>query len=204
MPEKYGTAERATLILLTLHGELPNPRLRNDYGVDLGPTGRERLNKDGLISTRSENRSYVHTITKAGVAWCEQELTTIEAPQRSGPVPRAGFEALRRMATYFQRQGISLADVLHTADGDGLETLIRKAYDELSARPQDWVRLAKLRPKLNGADKEEVDKVLKEMTKTGLVHLAPDSNRKVLTEADHAAAIKIGSENKHLLAIEDS
>ena len=32
-----------------------------------------------------------------------------------------------------------------------LESLIRAAYQELANGPQDWVRLAKLRPKLDGA-----------------------------------------------------
>lgn len=208
MPEKYGSNERATLILLTLHGEIPNPELRNEYGVDLRPAGRTRLNKDGLIRSRTENRSYVHTITSAGIAWCEQELTAIEAPHRSGPVPRAAFEALRRMVAYFQRQGISLADVLRTAEEDGadggLEALIRKAYDELKKKPRDWVRLAHLRPKLNGAGKSDVDAELLAMTRTGLVHLAPDSDRKALTDDDHKAAIRIGKEDKHLVAIEES
>jgi hypothetical protein len=40
------------------------------------------------------------------------------------------------------------------------------------------------------------------MLKTGTVHLVPDSNRKVLTEADHAAAIWIGGDAKNLMAIE--
>jgi hypothetical protein len=210
MPEKYGTPERATLIVLTLHRELPNPELRNEYGIELRPAGRDKLNKAGLVKTRTENRRLVHQITDAGIAWCETELAVVEPPSRPGPLVRAAFEVLRLLATHLQRQGVRLVDVLHPADAeppvavDDLETLIRAAYQELSVKPQDWVRLAKLRPKLNGAEKDEVDAVLKEMTRTGLVHLAPDSNRKVLTEADHAAAIKIGSENKHLLAIEDS
>jgi hypothetical protein len=49
-----------------------------------------------------------------------------------------------------------------------------------------------------------VDEVLLRMMKTGTVHLAPDSNRKMLTEADHEAAVRIGGENNHLIAIEES
>ncbi|NUT47295.1 MAG: hypothetical protein HOV94_08275 [Saccharothrix sp.] len=82
--------------------------------------------------------------------------------------------------------------------------MIRKAYEALSVKAQDWVRLAKLRPRLSGADKAEIDEVLLDMVRTGTVHLAPDSNRKVLTEADHAAAIRIAGEDNHLVAIEES
>lgn len=204
MPEKYGTHERATLIVLTLHRELANPELRNEYGIDLRPAGRSKLNKDGLLRTRMENRSYIHTITEAGIAWCEQELTVVEAPPRTGPLARVAFEALRRMATHLQRQGLRLAEVLGPTGEVDLETLIRRAYQQLSVKPQDWVRLAQLRPKLDGAGKSEVDDTLLAMTKTGLVHLAPDSDRRALTDDDHKAAIRIGKEDKHLVAIEES
>ncbi|GAA3013036.1 hypothetical protein [Actinokineospora diospyrosa] len=85
-----------------------------------------------------------------------------------------------------------------------LESLIRRVYEELSVKPQDWVRLAKLRPELNGAAKSEVDEVLLAMVRAGDTHLAPDSNRKVLTEADHAAAVRIGGEDNHLMAVDES
>ncbi len=203
MPEKYGNPERAALIVLTLHRELPNPELRNEHGVELSPRGRAKLNTDGLIETRTENRRMVHTITDAGIAWCEHELTTVEAPPRTGPMSRAGFEWLRQFATYFQQHGIRLADVLHTGEPGTLESLIHKAYDELKKKPQGWVRLAHLRPKLD-APKTEVDDTLLTMTKTGMVHLAPSSDRKALTDDDHKAAIRIGKEDKHLVAIEES
>lgn len=84
----------------------------------------------------------------------------------------------------------------------GLESGIRDAYEELSSKPQDWVRLADLRETLGNPDKAEMDAILLAMMRTGRVHLAPDSNRKGLTDADHAAAYRIGKEDKHLIAIE--
>lgn len=198
MPDKYGTNERAALILLALENrELPNSELRNDYGIELQPQGRDRLNKAGLLRSRLDKRRYFHTITDAGKAWCERELTNVEPPARSGPLVRVVFEFVQQLIGYLRQRDIRLDDVI-------VESLIRTAYRELSVKPQDWVRLAKLRPKLNGADKDEVDRVLLAMSRTGLVHLSPDSNRKALTDADHAAAIKIGSEHKHLVAIEES
>lgn len=79
---------------------------------------------------------------------------------------------------------------------------IAAAYLELSAKDQDWVRLAKLRP-LVQANRADVDAELLALARTGLVHLAPDSNRKALTDTDHAAAIRVGSQDKHLIAIEN-
>jgi hypothetical protein len=203
MPETYGAHERAALIMLALqkNRELSNPELRNDYGIELRPAGRTKLNKAGLLDSRMESRRYVHQITDDGLDWCENELANVENPPRSSPLVRAGFEVLRRVIRHLQQSGVRLVDMLGPAD---LESLIRSAYQQLSAEPQDWVRLAKLRPKLNGAGKDEVDRELLAMVRTGLVHLAPSSNRKALTDADHAAAIRIGSEDKHLVAIEES
>jgi hypothetical protein len=203
MAEKYGTHERAALLLLLIEGrQIPNSEMKNDHGIELTPAGRTKLNNAGLLVTHKEGRRLVHEITPAGETWCEETLATIEAPTRVSALARVGFEWLRSIAGYLREQGIPLRHVLHK--GDGLESLIRAAYGELSDEPQDWVRLAKLRPKLNGASKDEVDETLLAMTRTGLVHLAQSANRKALTEDDHAAAIRIGSEDKHLVAIEES
>lgn len=196
MPEKYGTHETATLIVLTLFKEVPNPDLKKDHGIELRPASREKLNKAGLIESSEDTRPIVHRITDAGIAWCETELTGVEPPARTGPLPRMVFTVVRYMVRY-----LSFTKVVRLAE---LEKLISGAYQELSVKPQDWVRLAELRPKVNGAGKDEVDQVLLAMARTGLVHLAPDSDRRALTDADRAAAIRIGKEDKHLVAIEES
>jgi hypothetical protein len=85
---------------------------------------------------------------------------------------------------------------------DGLESRVRTVYEDLSVKQQDWVRLSKLREALGNPDDVEMRRVLLAMIRTGRVHLAPSSNRKGLTDADRAAAIRIGGEDKHLIAIE--
>lgn len=92
---------------------------------------------------------------------------------------------------------------VEAAPDGGLEDRIRQAYLKLGDGFQDWVRLARLRSELGDANREEVDRVLLDMVKTGLVHLVASANRKVLTEEDNAAAIRIGDEDKHLIAIEE-
>jgi hypothetical protein len=200
MAEKYGSPERATLLVLMLHnGEMPNADLRKDHGVDLSPAGRVKLNEAGLLETRKESRRFVHKITPAGRDWCEQALADIETPPRSNSLVRICFEVLR---LYARHNKIRLADLF--GPEENLEATIRRVYEELSGKPQEWVRLAQLRPKLNGAAKAEVDQTLLGMMKDGFVHLAPDSDRRGLTDADHAAAIRIGKEDKHFVAIEES
>jgi hypothetical protein len=164
------------------------------------PAGRTKLNRAGLITSWQENRRYIHEITDDGVAWCEADLARPEPPARSGPYVKLAFQVLGLLVVHVGTTGTRLIDVLSPRD---LETLIRIAYLDLSVKPQDWVRLARLRPKVD-ADKTDVDEVLLRMVKAGEAHLAPDSNRKVLTAADHAAAIRVGSEDKHLMAIEES
>jgi hypothetical protein len=127
------------------------------------------------------------------------------APRRSSPptAHRPTATGRRRRATLTQ---------------EAVEHLICESWLELAAKHGDWVRLARLRPLLSdkggeGLPKETVDAVLVGMitrvlsTSDGFqatcVHLAPDSNRKALTADDHDAAIRIGTEDKHLLAIED-
>jgi hypothetical protein len=201
MSEKYDNQERAALFeLLLADRDVPNTELTNQYKIRLGPAARDKLNKAELLLTRSENRRLVHRITDKGIAWCMEDLVDGESPSKAGPLARVQSKLLRHLAKYHQQHGT----LLEAIRSGGLESLIRSVYLDLSVMPQDWVRLAKLRPKLNGADRAEVDEVLLNMVKSGTAHLVPDSNRKVLTEADHAAAIRIGSEDKHLMAIEES
>ncbi|ROP38192.1 hypothetical protein [Saccharothrix texasensis] len=202
MPEKFGNDERAALIMLMLADrDVPNVELDRELKVRLGKDGRDRLNDLGLLRSWTEKRRIWHRITDEGISWCMDDLAAGDPPSKSGPLSRAHFTVLKRFIQYHKRRG-TLAEVIRS--GADLESVIRAAYLALSVKPQDWVRLAKLRPELNGADKEEVDAVLLGMFKAGEVHLVPESNRKVLTEVDHAAAIRIGSEDKHLMAIEES
>jgi hypothetical protein len=201
MPGKNENIARAALVVVMLaNREVPNTELVKEHKIKLDPENREWLNKDGLLRTRTENRRLLHKITDEGIEWCMTGLVDSELPPRSGPAARANLLLLRRIVGYLSQRGI-LADAVRSPR---LESLIREVYQDLSVGPQDWIRLARIRPRLNGADKREVDDALLRMMKTGTVHLAPDSNRKVLTEDDHAAAIRIGGVDKHLIAIEES
>lgn len=199
--QEYGSSARAALMALMLaNREVPNPELASQYKIKLSRADRERLNNNKLLDTSMDTKPYVHRITDKGIAWCMTDLVKSDPPPRSGPLVRASFELLRRLIRYDQQRG-TLAEAIRSG---GLESLIREVYLDLSAGPQDWIRLARIRPMLNGADKSEVDEVLLKMMKTGTVHLAPDSNRKVLTDADREAAIRVGGEDQHLIAIEES
>jgi hypothetical protein len=188
------------MALMLANREVPNPELVSQHKIRLSRADREKLNGDDLLQTSTDTKPYLHKITDKGIDWCMADLVEYAPPPRSGPLVRACAELLRRLVRYHQQRG-TLAEAIRFG---GLESLIREVYLELSVGRQDWIRLARIRPRLNGADKSEVDEVLLKMMKTGTVHLAPDSNRKVLTDADHEAAVRIGGEDKHLIAIEES
>ncbi len=201
MLEKYGPNARAALLRLMLENRaIPNPELVGDYKIRLQPKERDALNSDGLLRTSKEARRLVHEITVKGREWCRSDLRGGEAPTRSGPLARVHADILQFVLKFLDERGL-LTEAFSVQD---LESLVRSVYEELAVEPQDWIRLARIRPRLNGAEKSEVDETLVKMMKTGTVHLAPESNTKVLTAEDHAAALRVGSEDLHLVAMEES
>lgn len=84
-----------------------------------------------------------------------------------------------------------------------VEQRIKDIYDELALDNESWISMADLRDRL-GEDvpRAEVDRIIKEMSRAGRVHVAPESNRKTLTDRDHAAALRLGGEQQHILRIE--
>lgn len=198
----------ALFVLMGLSRAASNTELHEVAGIRIDGAVRRQLNDERLVeSTRAAgNAPYVHELTDRGWNRCE-ELLTAERPVRAGSLGNALHAVLGGLDRYLRRQNLRLADVFQPTveiHRDELEPHIRKAYATLASRPRDWVRLADLRAMLNGAAREDVDSVLREMSRAKQAHLVPDSNRKVLTDADHAAAIRIGGENNHLLAIEGS
>jgi hypothetical protein len=168
--------------------------------VRLAKPGRDKLNKAGFVRTDHTAKPMVHEITNDGIAWCLKDLANGELPPRSTSHARVTFGLLKKFILHHEARG-TLIEVIRSGD---LESLIRSVYEELAVEPQDWIRLARIRPRLNGAEKRDVDDTLVKMMKTGTVHLAPESNTKVLTAEDHAAALRFGSEDLHLVAMEES
>jgi hypothetical protein len=81
----------------------------------------------------------------------------------------------------------------------------------------EWLGLVDLRPQLVDIPRAQQDEAFRNLSAHGLatldahdrrVHarviLAPESDRKTLTEADHEAAIRIGGDDNHLIAIQNT
>jgi hypothetical protein len=82
-----------------------------------------------------------------------------------------------------------------------LQTRIRQAYGSLAQYPGAWVRLTALRPMLGNAPTADVNDALRRLEQAPDVNIVPESNQKTLTAEDQAAAVRIGDQDKHLLAI---
>lgn len=83
-----------------------------------------------------------------------------------------------------------------------VEQAVYLTYLELAEYPQDWIRIARIHDHLP-YHPDDITDAIASLVHSGDADIAPESNTKVLTQEDHAAAIRIGSEACHLIAFED-
>ncbi|QKV81024.1 hypothetical protein [Amycolatopsis sp. Hca4] len=209
MTDRLGHKQTAAMFTLMVLGrEVPNQELAEVAGFTLTGTERTGLNKLGYVDSErtGPRRSYVHVLSDSGWAWCEDELTMGGPPPQRGqsPLATALYVVLGGLAEYLQRENKRLFDIFAQPEAASLAERIRIAYRELAKEPRGWVGLGDLRSKLGATDAAEVDAALKELSSTGEVHLVPEENRKALSAADRAAAVRIGGEDNHLISIEVS
>ncbi|WP_083410244.1 hypothetical protein [Mycolicibacterium rutilum] len=179
---------------------VPNPDL-----VALGPKldkpGRDKLNNLGLIESTREGNRLVHELTDKGWRTCRDLVSAGPPPRAAGP-GKALYTVLGALGRYLDAADLSLADVFGSPPPPSLEDRIRAAYADLAPRPGGWVGLTKLRAALNGAGRDDVDAALRTLYRQPGISLIPEENQKVLTDADRSAAVVIGGQPKHLIAIE--
>jgi hypothetical protein len=217
--ELTGTEQAVLLVLMAESRPVPNPDLER-LGPKLDKPGRVRLNELGLIETTA-GRPLVHELTDAGWALCRR-LFTADTPPRASGQGRALYTVLRALYRHLDRADLAPADVFlpddSARDGQSAEPAsgqargyalasrgeeqIRTAYARLVARPGGWVSLARLRGEVGDLPRKEVDAALINLYQQPGVSLIPEENQKALTDADRAAAVRIGDQNKHLIAIE--
>jgi hypothetical protein len=196
----------ALLTLMAVAREVSNTELEELTGIRITGDSRRRLNDLGFVeSSRSAgNKPYVHKLTKDGKKRCRYEFAG-ERPKRPGYYGYAFFALLNSLDRFFERENREIDEVFQPAVAEGdLETRILLAYHRLTPEPGDWVQLTDLRQLLNGAPREDVDGVLKTMSRDPRVTLAPNPDRKSVTAADRAASVRIGGDDNHLIAIEES
>lgn len=207
--ELTGTEQAVLLVLMAESRPVPNPELER-LGPKLDKAGRDRLNRLGLVDTTA-GRPLVHELTDAGWALA-RELFGADTPPRPSGQGRALYTLLRALRRYFDRADLVPAEVFLPADetdgtgddavAEGTEDRLRAAYTRLAARPGGWVSLVRLRDEVPDVARDAVDAALINLYQQPGVSLIPEENQKVLTPADRTAAVTIGDQHKHLIAIE--
>ncbi|MGV0813010.1 hypothetical protein ABQF34_13705 [Mycolicibacterium boenickei] len=203
-PDELTGSEQAVLLVLMAESRpVPNPELER-LGPKLDKPQRDRLNRLGLIETTG-TRPLVHELTDAGWAVC-RALLGADAPPRSTGQGRALYTLLAALHRYFEHAELVPADVFLPADvsvpDENPEVQLRSAYAGLAARPGGWVSLLHLRQAVPELTRPTVDAALISLYQQPGVSLIPEENQKVLTPADRDAAVEIGHQDKHLIAIE--
>lgn len=222
-PLKLSQPETASLIVLMAAArELTNPELKELAGFDLTGAARRRLNELGLVASRKSNRAYAHELTKEGWSTA-RELLDSGRPARAGSFGGALYALMAALGTGLDRQGLSPAEFFDphavrraqaqpsavqdpeaaaAADSADIESAIRKAYSDLAEHDGAWVGLAPLRTRLGAFDRTDVDEALRGLAIQPGVHIIPVANLKSLTQEDREAALRLGGEDNHAIAIE--
>lgn len=198
-----GTERAVLLVLMAESRPVPNPELVT-LGPKLDKPGRLRLNDLGLIESYTAGGRIVHELTDKGWHLCRDIVTAGPPPRSTGP-GKTLYTVLRALGRYLDGADLSLADVFGYTDQvqttASLEDRIRQVYADLAPRPGGWLSLTRLRAELADTERADLDAALRALFRAPDVSLIPEENQKALTAADHDAAIVIGPEPKHLIAI---
>ncbi|GAA4044567.1 hypothetical protein [Nonomuraea soli] len=207
----------ALLMLMAETGQATNTVLKDRYGSAIDGQLRRTLNEAKLVESHRHGRGFEHVLTDSGWARAAEALREgVPVPSRAGTV--AARVLLAWLGATVRRGERSLAELFapdevsastapategatavlgHHEDAEGR---VRAAYAALAARPGEWVRLAVLREHLADLPRDAVDAALVQLNRADGI-LIPEGNQKTLTPGDRAAAIVIGNQDKHLLAI---
>lgn len=186
-PEEDRTSSDAALSEDEGASPLPMSGAQADLNQALARTNREREPLRGLTAAELRERLDDARRRAATDASVQEEI-----------------RILRRELDAREDAGRDVAKAPGTRVSAGvdeeIENKVREAYESLVREPGDWAGIVDVRNRLGEQfDRAEVDRVLKDMNRRGVVVIAPESNRKALTEEDHAAALRLGGEDNHLI-----
>jgi hypothetical protein len=211
MPDKDDLTPTESAILVVLMSEnraIRNPDLKEHFGFELKKPSRDKLNRLGYIKTSTEDRVMVHWLGDAAWDRFRKPLNF------DGARPRAFGAALGSLLAAVQRDlernnrslAMAFAPELvepaprPAADVDLIDR-IRDAYAATASAPRAWVSIADIRRKLGDVDRPILDAALRQLEQAPDVNIVPESNQKMLSEEDRRAAVTIGDQPKHFLAI---
>jgi hypothetical protein len=202
--------QRYVLLTLMINAD---PMPYKIFGNSLKADKRTELVNGGLLEAEKTPKGIMLELTQKGHDRAFEELGG-EAPARSGTPGIALYASLRFIRELVERTGTRPRDLFRfrlaglgpaSAPADigpaDLDERIRKAYAAAAPQPGDYIMLAQLRDMLPDVGRGDLDAALIQLNRLPGVSVVPESNQKMLTEAERAAAVSIGNQPKHLLAI---
>jgi len=208
MAAELTSADYAFLIILKAQGrEISNTEMNKLYEVRLVSPAYEKLNAAGYVSSETKRRPYRHVITEEGAKVLADPLAIdedrAEAGEKRTPREKQLWAAVVAQQNHIVRLlakgGAAAATVIEQSPD--LDGRIRAAYTKLAGAPGEWVDLAALRPLVGDVPKAELDKALARMLDARDVRLEPEPLVHRVGAEERKAAVRIGGEDRHKLAI---
>jgi hypothetical protein len=193
--------------------EISNTEMDQKYGFRLVARPLQRLLAAEYVYTNKEHAPYRHIITKAGIKalatqWGIDDDYAAKGERRTLRDRQhwAGIVALQNLLAI--ATGAAPVAAVHggpattiTEEPVDLDGRIRSAYAKLASTPGAWVNLTALRGHLADVPKAELDKALKAMLRDDDVRLEPEPFGHRVGDEERRAAVHIGGEDRHKLAI---
>lgn len=199
------STEAATLLVLMAEARAVENSELATLGPSLSKSARDKLVDMGLVELVKTDRVVTLELTDKGWKYCG-DLLGAEPPTRSTGSDRALFTVLSGLRRWLDRSDIRLSEIfsprVEDRGPDGLESRVRSAYQRLAREPGSAVRLVRLRQELRDVPRSELDDALVRLRRAPDVSLIPEENQKTLTDEDRSAAVTVGNQHNHLLAIE--
>jgi hypothetical protein len=213
---------QALVVLMAEARSLDNNALKELAGSSLTGKENDNLVDLGLVETDRSQRPYSHTLTDAGWHFVRELHLT---PPPTGSATKSLFTLLTNLNRSLERLGISYGEFFkRTAEevqrvsppkkasprkatsspkAKDPEQAIRAAYQKLATEAGGWVGLADLRKglKSKGILRANIDEALRAMARQSGVRIIPVADTKNLTRSDKMAALEIGGEDNHMIAI---
>jgi hypothetical protein len=188
------------ILLRKADRELSNTEMDQLYQVRLVGSAYAKLNADGYVNSNTTARPYRHQLTAKG----REELAVYLSPEGGKgrkPADKAVWAAMVSLAGATTGEAAASAPAAVPEPPVALEERIRAVYAELAAGRGDWIDLTVLRPKLADVPKADLDRALVTLLQAPDVRIEPESHGRRIDQAGREAALLVGGEARHKLAI---
>ncbi|MDY7086281.1 MAG: hypothetical protein SYR96_14365 [Actinomycetota bacterium] len=200
MSDDLTPSDYAILLLLGHENrEISNTELHDKYGFRLTGPLYAKLNGSEYVISNTQRRPYRHRLSPKGAAVLARPLAVDD--DQADPTEK---RTLRERVLWAALRAVYQPHTVEkppAPDTRSLDKRVRDAYAEVADGPGDWVDLTLIRPLLPDVAKSELDVVLEKMLDAPDVRLDPEVHRHRLDRAAKEAAVRIGGEDRHKLAI---